>query len=384
MNSAPKEKLRAFIGCTEEGKAIAQALHSEIESWCYPERWDQGIFHLSKTIIEGLETELRKFDFSIFLLTPDDIAIIRGKEYSAPRDNLIFELGLSYAFLGRSRTYIILPKGSDLKLPSDIAGVLFEEYDAKAPNKQAALTTSSERIRTALEHSKKTKPCDFCREHLMHVLGEVGDRFYQELDLIFEKTSDLVFSQGVVRKNWTIDLSYDFSKISNNIITENIIWEYEFINITKSSLEYPYKIYMIEGDINTIIDLSRIDSNNNRVSIFPSDELNTSSSSSFVRKELTITMPPGVSHFLKLHFVFDHPVCPNTHYIHNCFAPREPTMSASIRAHIPEGYDFGVLGQDLLTPHYVRNVLYYRFKGPLLPEQVIEYVFKKKEIDSEG
>jgi hypothetical protein len=59
-------------------------------------------------------------------------------------------------------------------------------------------------------------------------------------------------------------------------------------------------------------------------------------------------------------------------------------LAARIRAQIPEGYDFGVLGQDLLTPHDVGNYWEYRLKGPLLPEQVIEYVFKKKEINSEG
>ncbi len=80
MTSSKKKKLRAFIGCSTEGVAHAQALQAELEAWCYPERWNQGIFDLSKTIIEALQNELPKFDFSIFLLTPDDIAVIRGME----------------------------------------------------------------------------------------------------------------------------------------------------------------------------------------------------------------------------------------------------------------------------------------------------------------
>ena len=383
MKPAKKTKLRAFIACTMEGKAYAQALQAEIGEWCHPVRWDQ-IFNSSRTIIEGLDNELRKFDFSIFLLTQDDIAIIRGKEYSVPRDNLIFELGLSYAFLGQYRTFIVFPKGSDLKLPSDIAGVIFEEYDASALNLTAALTAASQKIRTALENIKPTKPCDFCKEHLVHFLGEVGERFYNELDLLFEKTANLVFSQGVVRRNWSIDLSYDFSKISDSIITEKIIWEYEFLNITKSMLEYPHKIFMIEGDINKLVELSRVDNDNNRISIFPADESKTSCRSSFVRKERTISMPPGVSHFIKLEFLFEHPVCSKTHYIHNCFAPREPTMSSRIKATIPDGYTIGVLGQDLIEPFVSENDWYFRIPGPLLPEQVIEYVFKKKEVTNEG
>jgi predicted nucleotide-binding protein len=54
-----RDKPRAFIGCSKEGIDSAYALQMELKEWCYPLVWSQGIFELSKTIIEGLETKLQ-------------------------------------------------------------------------------------------------------------------------------------------------------------------------------------------------------------------------------------------------------------------------------------------------------------------------------------
>lgn len=379
MTSIKKEKSRAFIGCTMEGMTHAQALQSELECWCYPERWNQGIFDLSKTIIEALQNELPKFNFAIFLLTPDDIAVIRGEEHTVPRDNLIFELGLSYAFLGQARTFIIHPRDVRLKLPSDIAGVIVETYDPQTPNLIAAFSTASQKIRKALQCGARPKPCDLCKDHLAPHLGEIGDFFYRELDLLLSKTGSLIFSRGVIRRNWTISLSYDLSKIDKNIITEKIIWDYEFINITKKNIAYPQALFMLQGDINTLVDLSRVDEQGVRKKIFLPEATQTTTYNTFMKKEIELFLPPGVSHFIRLHFLLDHPVCPTTHYIHNSFAPREPTMSATVKAQIPQGYRIDFLVEDNITPSVFGCDWDFRIPGPLVPEQIIEYIFKKEE-----
>ena len=45
------------------------------------------------------------------------------KSADAPRDNVLFELGLFMGRLGRSRTFVAYNKDAGLKLPSDLAGV---------------------------------------------------------------------------------------------------------------------------------------------------------------------------------------------------------------------------------------------------------------------
>lgn len=379
MEATGKEKLRVFIGCSHEGVAHATALQSELDCWCYPERWNQGIFDLSNTIIEALQKELPKFDFAIFLLTPDDIAVIRGENHIVPRDNLIFELGLSYAYLGRTRTFIVQPQDTKLKLPSDILGVITEKYDPHAPNLMAAFSTASQKIRKALMSSDSPTPCDLCRAHLAPHLEKIGGFFYRELDLLFAKTANLIFSKGVIRRNWTIDLSYDFAKINNNIIIEKIIWDYEFINITKSEIDYQHILFMLQGDINTLVDLSKVDANGNRIKIFLPEGTQTTPYNIFMKKERSLLLLPGESYFIRLQFLFDHPVCPNSHYIHNSFAPREPTMSANIKAQIPFGYRMDVLVEDNINPTIFGGNWDFRIPGPLVSEQIIEYIFKKED-----
>jgi CRP/FNR family transcriptional regulator, cyclic AMP receptor protein len=41
----------------------------------------------------------------------------------SPRDNVIFELGLFMGALSRERTLVLVPKGMDFKVPSDLLGM---------------------------------------------------------------------------------------------------------------------------------------------------------------------------------------------------------------------------------------------------------------------
>jgi predicted nucleotide-binding protein len=48
----------------------------------------------------------------------------------APRDNVIWEHGFFTGGLGRDRTFIVKPRGVDLKVPSDWAGITSLDYDS--------------------------------------------------------------------------------------------------------------------------------------------------------------------------------------------------------------------------------------------------------------
>jgi len=67
-------------------------------------------------------------------MTADDIVISREIEASAPRDNVIFELGLFMGHLGKERTLFAFPKGQQSKLASDLQGVTplhYKDEDGK-------------------------------------------------------------------------------------------------------------------------------------------------------------------------------------------------------------------------------------------------------------
>ena len=65
----------------------------------------------------------------------DDLTTSRGVEYSAPRDNVIFELGLFMGHLSRSRTLIAVPQGGKVKLASDLQGLTILDYKIESDQK---------------------------------------------------------------------------------------------------------------------------------------------------------------------------------------------------------------------------------------------------------
>lgn len=125
-NSVPN----VFIGSS--GEALAEANHisralRRHDVTC--RLWTQGVFQLSRTAIEDLIHVSSGCDFAVLFLTPDDMTLSRGRKRASPRDNVVFELGLFMGAIGRDRTYVVVPRGSDLRLPTDILGVTHAPYD---------------------------------------------------------------------------------------------------------------------------------------------------------------------------------------------------------------------------------------------------------------
>lgn len=113
-----------FIGSSSEGLKIASAIQKKISNAnIKTQLWTQNVFKPSNTTIEDLYTQSQISDFAIIVLTPDDITVSRGIKKNAPRDNAIFELGLFIGSLNRSRTFLVIPKGTQIKIPSDLLGV---------------------------------------------------------------------------------------------------------------------------------------------------------------------------------------------------------------------------------------------------------------------
>lgn len=105
---------------------VAQAIQEQLAPHATVVIWtEDDTFGLSESTMESLLHALDRYDFAVIVLTPDDVTISRGLQQFAPRDNLLFELGLFMAGLGRERTYAMLAFGSDIKIPSDLSGVTF-------------------------------------------------------------------------------------------------------------------------------------------------------------------------------------------------------------------------------------------------------------------
>jgi len=124
MLSQPNLNPKLFIGCSAESLPIARAIqlglkHDKITV----QIWTDGVFGPSTIPIDGLLSIVRETDFAVFVFDEDDVVESRGAEFTAPRDNTIFELGLFMGSLERNRTFIVKGQSSDVKIPTDLLGI---------------------------------------------------------------------------------------------------------------------------------------------------------------------------------------------------------------------------------------------------------------------
>lgn len=134
-----------FIGSSTEGLKIARAVELQLvdENVAKVTLWPNGIFGLGEGTLESLMVALPNFDFCIMVLSSDDLLETRGKNYTSPRDNVLFELGLFMGYLGPSRTFILSEESVDLKLPSDLAGISRATYRRDSSRRLSAVVSTA-------------------------------------------------------------------------------------------------------------------------------------------------------------------------------------------------------------------------------------------------
>ncbi|MCL1995567.1 MAG: nucleotide-binding protein [Defluviitaleaceae bacterium] len=84
-----------------------------------------------KTIIEKLESNIKAADFGVVLLTPDDEGHKKGDEQAKmgrARQNVVLELGMLLALLGRENVFILIKEQENIEKPSDIAGLIYMPF----------------------------------------------------------------------------------------------------------------------------------------------------------------------------------------------------------------------------------------------------------------
>ena len=143
-----------FIGCSVESLAIANQIqmgmkHDRISTIV----WHQGVFGPSGVTADVLLKMADESDFAAFVFGPDDNVVSRGSKTDAPRDNVVFELGMFMGVLGRERTFIVKDNDINIKIPSDLLGITPITYKIHDPKRLAAsLGTVCTELRTGIEH----------------------------------------------------------------------------------------------------------------------------------------------------------------------------------------------------------------------------------------
>ena len=124
-----------FLGSSTEAIAIVREIQNAFQHddfivtpWTTP-----GFFAGSRYPLEDLE-KARAADFAALVISPDDLIYSRDALSDAPRDNVIFELGFFMGALDRTRTFMVAPRDSQLKIPSDLLGLNPLSYASGTPD----------------------------------------------------------------------------------------------------------------------------------------------------------------------------------------------------------------------------------------------------------
>jgi hypothetical protein len=121
---------RLFIASSSEGLDVAYAIQTNLENYLEVTVWPQGAFTLSKTAIESLVEEAKRYDGAAFVFTPDDETVVRERRVPSVRDNVVFELGLFIGSIGRDVCFIVKPRSfSNTEFPTDLLGITSADYD---------------------------------------------------------------------------------------------------------------------------------------------------------------------------------------------------------------------------------------------------------------
>lgn len=126
-------KPTVFVGSSVESLPVLRAVERLLGSFADVTPWtDSDKFKkIGGYFLDSLIVASGQFDFAVLIFGPDDVVRSRKTVKEAPRDNVVFELGLFLSKLERKRTFVIAPKiwKSELRILSDLQGLNLAEYE---------------------------------------------------------------------------------------------------------------------------------------------------------------------------------------------------------------------------------------------------------------
>jgi predicted nucleotide-binding protein len=120
----PNKEPILLIASSLEGIEVAREVQQQCKyDNCCVRIWTAGVFGPGGVPFDDLLKQALEADFAVFVATPDDTVCIRGIDGWAPRDNIIFELGMFMDRLGRERAFLFKEHTQELRIPTDLLGI---------------------------------------------------------------------------------------------------------------------------------------------------------------------------------------------------------------------------------------------------------------------
>jgi predicted nucleotide-binding protein len=118
---------KVFVVYGHDGQA-REELENMLRKWGLEPILIDQLPSEGQTIIEKLEKYRGQSDFAVVLATPDDEGHRASKtdeKAFRARQNVVLELGMMLAHLGRARVAILLKNVGNMERPSDIQGLIY-------------------------------------------------------------------------------------------------------------------------------------------------------------------------------------------------------------------------------------------------------------------
>jgi hypothetical protein len=145
------QKPKVFIGSTQEALKYAEAIKTKLQKFASFKIWNEDIWKPGGATLENLINLLKDYDFAVLILDGEDLTASRELVQDAPRDNVIFELGLFMGHLGRFRTFFLCRTNTDLKIPTDLKGITYIPFEGTPEQANKAVENACKIIRDAIE-----------------------------------------------------------------------------------------------------------------------------------------------------------------------------------------------------------------------------------------
>lgn len=126
------KKPSVFVGSSGKSLAVAQALRDGLSKVANVTLWSEyaEFQRAGKMFLPVLLEQPEKFDFAVMVFGSDVRVETDRGVFEAPRDNVVFELGLFISQLGKDRTFIVILKGqTEVSILTDIQGLIWETCD---------------------------------------------------------------------------------------------------------------------------------------------------------------------------------------------------------------------------------------------------------------
>jgi len=183
-----------FIGSSSEGLEVARAIKQHFQDFEEVDIWTDNVFSINQAYLESLLRAANLYDFAILCLTADDVVESRGLTQKAPRDNLLFELGLFMGRMGASRAFIVCEEA--VKLLSDFQGIKINSFQ-RPPGGDVALAVEGacREIRKAMQIAMQKREPGFLPStalaigYLENFINKIYEALANHQDCFIERSS---------------------------------------------------------------------------------------------------------------------------------------------------------------------------------------------------